>query len=95
MADDPIRDLTDQLEIGDLITRYATAVDRRDWDLYRSVFTTDAEIDPARVQRFQHTKILRHFQRRIMAEHDTARANPQVLRPGRNLSDHDFRCGPR
>ena len=45
MADDPIRDLTDRLAIGDLITRYATAVDRRDWDLYRSVFTTDAEID--------------------------------------------------
>tara|TARA_B100000809_G_scaffold24453_1_gene21389 strand:- start:303 stop:518 length:216 start_codon:yes stop_codon:yes gene_type:complete len=45
MDSDPTRSLADRLEIGDLITRYATAVDRRDWDLYRSVFTTDAEID--------------------------------------------------
>ena len=45
MDSDPTRSLADRLEIGDLLTRYATAVDRRDWDLYRSVFTTDAEID--------------------------------------------------
>ena len=45
MTIDPIRLLTDRVAIRDLLTRYATAVDRRDWDLYRSVFTTDAEID--------------------------------------------------
>ena len=45
MTVDPIRDLADRLAIGDLLTRYATAVDRRDWDLYRTVFTTDAQID--------------------------------------------------
>ena len=45
MTVDPIRDLSDRLAIGDLLTRYATAVDRRDWDLYRTVFTSDAEID--------------------------------------------------
>ncbi len=37
--------VSDRLEINDLLTRYATAVDRRDWDLYRSVFTPDAHID--------------------------------------------------
>ena len=45
MTIDPIRLLTDRMAIGDLLTRYATAVDRRNWDLYRTVFTTDAEID--------------------------------------------------
>ena len=45
MTVDPIHDLADRLAIGDLLTRYATAVDRRDWDLYRTVFTSDAEID--------------------------------------------------
>ena len=45
MTVDPIRDLADRLAIGDLLTRYATAVDRRDWDLYRTVFTSDAEIN--------------------------------------------------
>ncbi len=37
--------LSDRAEIIDLITRYATAVDTRDWDAYRSVFTADARID--------------------------------------------------
>ncbi len=38
-------ELADRMEIDDLLTRYATAVDTRDWDLYRSVFTADAVID--------------------------------------------------
>lgn len=37
--------LADRIAIEDLLTRYATAVDKKDWDLYRSVFTLDAEID--------------------------------------------------
>lgn len=35
----------DTVEIRQLLTRYATAVDARDWPLYRTVFTEDAEID--------------------------------------------------
>jgi len=38
-------ELADRIEIDDLLTRYATAVDTRDWDLYQSVFTADAVID--------------------------------------------------
>ncbi len=37
--------LADRIEIGDLLTRYATSVDTKDWDLFRSVFTEDATID--------------------------------------------------
>ena len=37
--------LADRLEIDDLISRYATAVDSRDWDLFRSCFVADATID--------------------------------------------------
>ncbi|MDH6197330.1 hypothetical protein M2272_003983 [Mycobacterium frederiksbergense] len=37
--------LADQLEISALLTRYARAVDSKDWELYRSVFTADARID--------------------------------------------------
>lgn len=37
--------LTDRAEITDLLTRYATAVDERDWEMYRTVFTPDAMID--------------------------------------------------
>ena len=37
--------LADRSAAEDLLTRYATAVDRRDWEQYRSIFTADAEID--------------------------------------------------
>ncbi|MGW0041554.1 nuclear transport factor 2 family protein [Rhodococcus sp. NPDC003348] len=33
------------IEAHDLLTRYARAVDSRDWDLYRTVFAADAHID--------------------------------------------------
>jgi ketosteroid isomerase-like protein len=35
----------DHAEISALLYRYARAVDTKDWDLYRSVFTDDAKID--------------------------------------------------
>lgn len=35
----------DRLEITELLARYARAVDRKHWDLYRTVFTDDAHID--------------------------------------------------
>lgn len=35
----------DEIEIVALLNRYARAVDTKDWELYRSVFTDDAHID--------------------------------------------------
>lgn len=40
-----LRTIADRIEITDLLTRYAHAVDTKDWTLYRSVFTPDARID--------------------------------------------------
>ena len=37
--------VADRLEIDDLLTRYATAIDTQDWDLLDTVFTPDAHID--------------------------------------------------
>ena len=37
--------LADRIAAEDLLTRSAPAVDRRDWEQYRSIFTADAEID--------------------------------------------------
>ncbi|HNA49239.1 MAG TPA: nuclear transport factor 2 family protein, partial [Mycobacterium sp.] len=37
--------ISDELEITGLLHRYARAVDGRDWDLWRSLFTADAHID--------------------------------------------------
>lgn len=45
MAAMTLQDVADRIEIDDLLTRYATAVDTKDWDLYASCFTRDAFID--------------------------------------------------
>lgn len=40
-----LQDLLDRAAIMDIILSYATGVDRRDWALYRSIFTDRIEID--------------------------------------------------
>jgi SnoaL-like domain len=37
--------ISDRLEIGDVLTRYCYAVDDREWEVYRKLFTADAVID--------------------------------------------------
>lgn len=37
--------VSDKLEIAELLARYARAVDSKDWDLWRSVFTPEARVD--------------------------------------------------
>jgi hypothetical protein len=39
------QEISDRIEIGDLLTRYTRAVDDGDWDRLDSVFTADAHID--------------------------------------------------
>jgi hypothetical protein len=40
-----LQELSDRAAIGELLARYAHAVDDGDWDLLDTVFTADAEID--------------------------------------------------
>ena len=40
-----IQEISDRLEIQDLLARYTDAIDRRDWDALDAIFTTDAWID--------------------------------------------------
>jgi hypothetical protein len=40
-----VRQLSDRIEIADLLTSYTRAVDRGEWDLLDAVFTPDARID--------------------------------------------------
>ena len=40
-----MQDISDRLEIQDLLVRYCYAVDDRDWDAYRKLFTLDAMVD--------------------------------------------------
>ena len=39
------QEISDRLEIEDLLVRYCYAVDDRDWDAYRKIFTSDAVLD--------------------------------------------------
>ena len=40
-----MQEISDRLEIQDLMTRYSYAIDSRDWDALDNVFTSDAHID--------------------------------------------------
>lgn len=39
------QEISDRLEIEQLLVRYCYAIDDRDWDAYRAVYTEDAVID--------------------------------------------------
>jgi ketosteroid isomerase-like protein len=40
-----LQEISDRIEIQDLLSRYTDAIDRRDWDALDAVFTGDAFID--------------------------------------------------
>lgn len=40
-----LREISDRLEIQEALARYARAVDSKDWQLWKSVFTADAYLD--------------------------------------------------
>ncbi|MGB2172770.1 MAG: nuclear transport factor 2 family protein, partial [Porticoccaceae bacterium] len=40
-----IQEISDRLEIQDLITSYCTVVDKKNWKGYREIFLEDASVD--------------------------------------------------
>jgi 3-phenylpropionate/cinnamic acid dioxygenase small subunit len=40
-----VGELSDRIEIQDLLVRYARAIDTKDWDLLDTCFTADAQVD--------------------------------------------------
>jgi 3-phenylpropionate/cinnamic acid dioxygenase small subunit len=40
-----LQEISDRIEIDDLLIRYTKAIDQKDWKLLDSVFTPDAEVD--------------------------------------------------
>ena len=57
--------------------------------------TSDAKINPPRIERLEHPKALRDLERRVMAEHHPARPYPKVFRARCDLADHNLRRRPR
>jgi hypothetical protein len=43
---------TDREQIGDVLIRYATGIDRKDWQLFRSCWADELEVDYAEVGKF-------------------------------------------
>jgi 3-phenylpropionate/cinnamic acid dioxygenase small subunit len=40
-----LQEISDRIEINDLLIRYTKAIDEKDWELLDSVYTADADID--------------------------------------------------
>ena len=49
MSQPDLQNLLDRAAISDVVHAYATGLDRRDWALYRSIFTNDLEMDYASI----------------------------------------------
>ncbi len=56
---------------------------------------SEAEVDAAGREHLQHAELLGDLERRIMGEHHPARADADVARLARHLSDEDLRAGAR
>jgi hypothetical protein len=41
----PTREISDRLQINDLLVRYTVAIDKKDWQLLDTCFTPDAHVD--------------------------------------------------
>ncbi|MBH0778444.1 nuclear transport factor 2 family protein [Nocardia bovistercoris] len=57
----------DQAQIGELLIRYATGVDQRDWPLFRTCWTADVEADYGQIGTFSGVDALTDF---MVASHD-------------------------
>lgn len=71
----------DRQDIADVLLRYATGIDRRDWPLFRTVFTDDCELDYGEVGSWQGVDAVTEFmqQAHAIAGHTMHRLTNQVI----------------
>jgi 3-phenylpropionate/cinnamic acid dioxygenase small subunit len=71
----------DKQEIADVLLRYATGIDRRDWPLFRTVFTDDCRLDYGEIGSFEGVDAITDFmqQAHSMAGHTMHRLTNQVI----------------
>ena len=74
-------DLDDRRDITDVLLRYATGIDRRDWSLFRTVFTDDCETDYGEVGSWSGVDAITEFmqQAHAMASHTMHRLTNHVI----------------
>jgi 3-phenylpropionate/cinnamic acid dioxygenase small subunit len=71
----------DRQDIADVLTRYATGIDRRDWPLFRTVFTDDCELDYGEIGVWKGVDAVTDFMDRThaLAGHTLHRLTNQVI----------------
>jgi 3-phenylpropionate/cinnamic acid dioxygenase small subunit len=76
-----VTDREDRQDIADVLLRYATGIDRRDWPLFRTVFTEDCELDYGEIGAWKGIDAVTGFmqQAHAMAGHTLHRMSNQVI----------------
>jgi 3-phenylpropionate/cinnamic acid dioxygenase small subunit len=71
----------DRQDISEVLLRYATGIDRRDWPLFRTVFTDDCELNYGEVGSWRGVDAITEFmeQAHAMASHTMHRLTNQVI----------------
>jgi 3-phenylpropionate/cinnamic acid dioxygenase small subunit len=71
----------DRQDISEVLLRYATGIDRRDWSLFRTVFTDDCELDYGEVGSWHGVDAVTEFmqQAHAIAGHTMHRLTNQVI----------------
>lgn len=71
----------DRQDIADVLLCYATGIDRRDWTLFRSIFTEDCELDYGEIGAFKGADAVTEFMQRAheLAGHTMHRLTNQVI----------------
>jgi hypothetical protein len=71
----------DRQDISDVLVRYATGIDRRDWPLFRTVFTDDCQLDYGEVGSWRGVDAVTEFmqQAHALAGHTMHRLTNQVI----------------
>ena len=59
--------MDDRQDISDVLVRYATGIDRRDWALFRTVFTDDCALDYGEIGAWQGVDAVTDFMAEVHA----------------------------
>jgi 3-phenylpropionate/cinnamic acid dioxygenase small subunit len=76
-----VTDREDRQDIAEVLLRYATGIDRRDWSVFRSAFTDDCELDYGEIGTWNGVEAVTDFMERshAMAGHTMHRLTNQVI----------------
>jgi uncharacterized protein (TIGR02246 family) len=71
----------DRQDISELLVRYATGIDRRDWSLFRTVFTDDCELDYGVIGSWKGVYAVAEFMEQVhaLAGHTMHRLSNQAI----------------